>query len=179
MSNKYGETSGGWDMRDIRGGFGVGLWKEIRKEWPLFLQNSAFSLGDGRRIRFWKDVLCGEGALCSLFTSMFSLAVQKDTMVSNLWNHLTEEGGWAPTFLRPLNDWGMEEVGRFLSFIHRKKIKPVIEDKLLLKGSSLGNFSVKTMYNGLDPSADFDFPFRSVWNVVIPPKISFFAWEAS
>ena len=56
ISCKYGETPGGWHTCDIRGGFGVGLWKEIRKEWPLFLQNAAFSLGDGRRISFWKHV---------------------------------------------------------------------------------------------------------------------------
>ena len=110
---------------------------------------------------------------------VLSLAVQKDAMVSDLWNHVREEGGWAPTFLRPLNDWEIEEVGNFLSFIHRKKIIPKIEDNLLVKGSRLGNFSVKTMYNGLDLSVDFDFPVRPVWNDVIPSKISFFTWEAS
>ena len=68
---------------------------------------------------------------------------------------------------------------RFLSSVHRKKIRPWIEDKLLLKGSSHGNFSVRTMYNGLDFSPDIDFPFRSVWNSAIPSKISFFTWKAS
>ena len=56
MSSKFGETVGGWHSCDIRGGFGVWLWKEIGKEWPLFLQNATFSLGDGRRISFWKNV---------------------------------------------------------------------------------------------------------------------------
>ena len=107
------------------------------------------------------------------------LSSAKNAMVSDLWNHFRERGGWAPTFLRPLNDWEMEEVGSFLSFIHKKKIKPTIEDKLLVKGSRLGNFSVRIMYNGLDSSVDFDFPVHPVWNVVIPSKISFFAWEAS
>ena len=55
-SSKFGETARVWHSCDIRGGFGVGLWKEIRKEWPIFLQNAALSLGDGRRISFWKDV---------------------------------------------------------------------------------------------------------------------------
>ena len=59
MISKYGETSGGWHTCDIKGGFGVRLWMEIRKECPLFLQNAAFSLGDGRWIRFWKDIWCG------------------------------------------------------------------------------------------------------------------------
>ena len=56
VSGKFGETFGGWHTYDIRGGFGVGLWKEIKKEWPLFLENVVFSISDGRRINFWKDV---------------------------------------------------------------------------------------------------------------------------
>ena len=40
--------NGGLHSSDIKGGFGVGLWNEIRKEWSLFLQHVAFSLGDGR-----------------------------------------------------------------------------------------------------------------------------------
>ena len=32
MSRKFGEIVGGWHTCDIRVGFGVGLWKEIKKE---------------------------------------------------------------------------------------------------------------------------------------------------
>ena len=53
----------------------------------------SLSLGDGRRISFWKDVWCGEEVLCSSFPSMFLLAVQKDAMVSDLWNWVKEEKG--------------------------------------------------------------------------------------
>ena len=60
-----------------------------------------------------------------------------------------------------------------------KKIRPWIEDKLLLKESSNGNFSVRTMYRGLDLSPKIDFPFRSIWNSMVPSKNSFFTWEAS
>ena len=79
---------------------------------------------------------------------MFLLAVQKDAMVANLCNWVREEGGWSPTFLRSFNDWEMEKVERFLSSIHRNKIRPWIENKLLLKGSSHDNFSVMTLYSG-------------------------------
>ena len=73
----------------------------------------------------------------------------------------------------------MEEVERFLYSIHMKIIRPRIEDKLLLKDSNHDNFSVMTLYSGLDLSPKIDFPFHSVWNYVIPSKISFFDWEAS
>ena len=32
ISAKFGVEVGGWNSRDIRGGFGTGLWKDIRKE---------------------------------------------------------------------------------------------------------------------------------------------------
>ena len=67
----------------------------------------------------------------------------------------------------------------FLSSIHMKKIRHGIEDKLLMKGSSHGNFSIRTLYSGLHLSPEIDFPFHSGWNYVIPSKIFFFAWEDS
>ena len=49
---KFGESPDGWHTRDLRGGYGTSLWKDIRKEWSSFFQNAVFSLGDGRRINF-------------------------------------------------------------------------------------------------------------------------------
>ena len=128
----------------------LGCGRKSKKEWPLFLQNVAFSLGNGRRISFWKDVWCGEEALRSLFPSLFILAVQKDAMVIDLWDCNKEEGRWSPTFLKSFHDWEMKEVERFFSSIHKKKSIPSIEDKLLLKGTNHDNFLVKIMYRGLD-----------------------------
>ena len=54
-----------------------------------------------------------------------------------------------------------------------------IEDKLLLKGSRNGVFSIMLMYRVLYFSPDVPFSFHSTWNPIIPPKIAFFAWEAS
>ena len=104
---------------------------------------------------------------------MFLLVVQKDAMVVDLWNWVREEGGWSPTFLRSFNDWEMKEVERFLFSIHRKRIRHGIEDKLLMKGSSHDNFSVRTLYSGLELSPNIDFPFRSVGTMLSPPKLAF------
>ena len=70
---KFGEDYGGWCSGDINGGFGVGLWKEIRKEWPQLLQNTYPALGNGSRINFWKDAWCGEEALSLTFPNLFRL----------------------------------------------------------------------------------------------------------
>ena len=36
ICSKFGETNGGWHTYDLRGGYWISLWKEIRKEWPMF-----------------------------------------------------------------------------------------------------------------------------------------------
>ncbi|RVW99076.1 Transposon TX1 uncharacterized 149 kDa protein [Vitis vinifera] len=62
ISSKYGEE-GGWISCEVREGYGVGLWKEIRKEGVLLFKNASFTVGDGRRVKFWKDIWCGNTPL--------------------------------------------------------------------------------------------------------------------
>ena len=46
ISTKFGEVEGGWSTCDIRGGYDIGVWKEIRKNWnSLFPKCSFFLLG--------------------------------------------------------------------------------------------------------------------------------------
>ena len=40
ISIKFGEENGGWSTSNIRGGYGTGLWKDIRKEWLTLSQNT-------------------------------------------------------------------------------------------------------------------------------------------
>ena len=68
---------------------------------------------------------------------------------------------------------------RFLQTLHDQNFRPTCEDKLLLKDVKEKGFSVKIMYKGFDVSPAFDFPYRLVWNPVVPPKIGVFAWEAA
>ena len=135
----------------------------------------AFSLGDGKRVSFWKDIWCGEEALCLDFPMLYNLADHKDTMVADVWEGSREEGGWLPIFLRSLNDWEMEEVERYLQALHNKKISPLLQDKLLLKGSKARGFLVKFMRMVLDQSLDLAFPFSFNLESSRPSQIGFFS----
>ena len=179
ISTKFGEEAGGWHTRNIRGGFGTGVWKDIRKVWLIFSQNAIPSLGNGRRLGFWKDPWCDETVLSQAFPTLFNLAAQKDARVAEVWDSSEEVGVWSPVFLRPFNDWELDEVERFFLFLHNKKVRSVQEDHLLLKDSITDGFSVRHMYRKLMISPPFDFPSRSIWNPIVPPKLGFFAWEAS
>ena len=138
-----------------------------------------FTLGDGRRINFWKDVWCGEEALCNRFPNLFNIATNKEAKVAEIWDSREGDGCWSPTFLRPLNDWELQEMTRFLLILQGIKFQPLGVDKLSLKNVNVKGFSVKSMYKGLDVSPALDFPHRFVWNPVAPPKTGVFAWEAA
>ena len=179
ISTKFREGDGGWNTNDIRGGYDTRLWKDIRKEWLTFSQNSTSSLGNCRRLRFWKDPWCGGTALCNAFPTLFNLVAHKDTRVVEVWDFSRDDGGWSPVFQRPFNDWEMDEVERFLLFLQNRKIRPFQEDPLILKETRPDGFSVRLMYRKLMHSLPTDFPWHSIWNPIVPPKLGFFAWEAS
>ena len=62
-----------------------------------------FIVGNGRRVRFWRDRWCRDSPLCMSFPSLFALAVEKEAWVADFWDPLAERG-WNPCFLRAFND---------------------------------------------------------------------------
>ena len=155
ISRKFGEEEGGWCTREVREGFGVGFWKEIRKEGSLLQNKVVFSMGDGRRVKFWKDKWCGNFALCDFFPSLYALAASKEAWLVELWDSSGEEGGWSPRFSRPFNDW---EVERLLVTIKGRRFNFNLEDRVFWKETKDGNFSVKSLYSSLDSRSAVQFP---------------------
>ena len=113
------------------------------------------------------------------FPSLFSLVANKEAKVADIWESREGVGCWSPTFISPINDWELEEMIRFLQTLNDQNFRPMGEDKLLLKNAKEKGFSVKIMNKCLDTSPAVEFPYRLVWNPVVPPKIGVFAWEAA
>ena len=53
----------------------------------------------------------------------------------DIWESKEGVGCWFPTFIRPLNDWELEEMIRFLKTLDDQNFRPMGEDKLLLKNA--------------------------------------------
>ncbi|RVW70195.1 Transposon TX1 uncharacterized 149 kDa protein [Vitis vinifera] len=102
-----------------------------------------------KRVRFWKDKWCGDGPLCESFSSLFSMSMSKNAWVSEVWNPVGDEDGWTPLFARAFNDWEIDLV------------------------------EFKSLYSMLERGGSSMFPSERVWRVRVPPKVAFFAWEAS
>ncbi|RVX21116.1 Ferrochelatase-2, chloroplastic [Vitis vinifera] len=50
INEKYGEVEGGWHSREVREGYGVGLWKVLRKEYELLSSRISFLVGNSRKL---------------------------------------------------------------------------------------------------------------------------------
>ncbi|RVW49339.1 LINE-1 reverse transcriptase-like [Vitis vinifera] len=55
----------------------------------------------------------------------------------------------------------------------------VNKDKIVWTTSKSGVFSVKSSYRYLEPGGSAMFPYVGIWKASVPPKVAFFAWEAS
>ena len=65
-------------------------------------------MGNGRRVKFWKDKWYGDKPLSVSFRSLLALATSKEAWMSDLWSHSNGRGMLTPRFSRHLNDWEIE-----------------------------------------------------------------------
>ena len=101
---KYGLEVGEWFSKEPKGSFGVGLWKDIRKEGQQLKHDCKLVLGNRGRIRFWEDKWNWENSLCNLFPTIYAITASKGKMIGEVWESLRGEGGWNLRFFRPFND---------------------------------------------------------------------------
>ena len=172
---KYGNEEGGWFSRIPRGNAGLGLWKGINAEAAKLKQDCVFELGEGKRIRFWEDVWCGEVTLCASFPTLYNIARTKGAKVANVWESSRETGAWNPRFSRAFNDWEMEQVQIFIGLTSNKLIIPRKKDRIVWKGNKNGQFSAKGYCNLMEGGPSRKAPTNIIWNPYVPTKVSFFA----
>ena len=147
-------------------------------DWDFMGSRILFLVGNGRRVRFWRDRWYGDSPLCVSFPSLFALFVDKEAQVADIWDPLAK-GGWNPCFSRAFNDWEVEEVERFLEQLHEKRLHGDVDDMVFWTETRSGKFSVKSLYLALEAGCPSLFPSSCIWNVWVQAKISFFVWEAT
>ncbi|RVW16810.1 putative ribonuclease H protein [Vitis vinifera] len=177
--SKYDLQEGGWCSKNARNRYGVGVWKAIRKGWENFRSHSRFIIGDGTRVKFWKDLWCGNQSLEEAFPILFILSVNKEGWVAKAWEEDEGGGSWGLRFNRHLNDWEVGEVESLLSKLHPLTIRRGVEDLFRWKENKNGTFSVKSFYSSFSRDTKPPFPARTIWMPWVPIRASFFGWEAA
>ena len=174
---KYQVEKGGWFTKAPRGSGGVGLWKDISKENRLVKLDSYFVLGDGSRISFWEDCWCEEGAFCEIFPTLYRLVETLGESVADVSDNTRGLGAWDLNFVRPLNDWEVDDARRFLCLLTSKRLKHEEKDSLLWKGDKKGVYTVRANAALLEGDNGRTTPLDMLWNNYMPLEVCFFAWE--
>ena len=158
IRRKYGEEEGGWFSRSPRESYGVGMWKSLRR-WSVLVSNHlSFVVGDGMRIKFWKDSWCGDTLLFDAYPSLFTIAYAKNGWVGEVWCAEMGGGCWNPTFFGPFIDWEMDDLESLLCRIGGRRVIEGVEDRVRWTWSKNGLFSVKSLYKDLVQRMPSSFP---------------------
>jgi hypothetical protein len=178
---KYGVERGGWTSNIPRGSLDYSLWRHIRKGWETFSVHTGFEVGLGNRVLFWHDRWCFNQLLKEIFPGMYGCSLNQDGIVDSA---LVSQGPgqlreWNVTFGRGFNDWELDQVMAFFSFLHSHTPRGVGEDKLLWKPNCSGLFDFRSYYHLMEAPAELCFPWKIIWKVKAPRRVAFFMWTVA
>lgn len=105
----YGEKEG-WRQSSAQLKHYGGIWKKISEGWDEFLQHTKLEVGNGARIKFWRDIWNGDECFKNRFPDLFSCALNKDGHIADF----DPTSGWHITFRRNLNDWELNSFFQLL-----------------------------------------------------------------
>ena len=80
-------------------------------------------------------------------------------------------------FIRPFNDWELEEIERLISLISSKKKSFIGKWTIFWLVDKKVEYTVKANYRHLEGDTSKAIPTRLIWSSCIPPKVSVFTWE--
>lgn len=70
-----------------------------------FVKEINFKIGDGGKIRFWKDSWCKDSLLMTNFPNLYNIVTNKDALVKDYIVGVNGLVTWNITFIRHFNDW--------------------------------------------------------------------------
>ena len=112
--------------------------------------------------------------MCDQFPTLYAMAASKGAKVGEVWDTTRGKGGWNLRFIKPFNDWEMEEIQRLISLISSKNISHRERGKIFWLVDKKGKYTVKANYRHLEGDTFEAISARLIWNNCIPPKASVF-----
>ena len=146
--------------------------------WEEFRKNIRFVVKVGDRVKLWTDQWCGDSPLHLTFPSVYGIVSNKEASVASSLERLGIEDrrSWNVLFIRRPNDWEMGVVDDFLHTLGSNLPPTVNGDHMRWKLTKNGTFNIRSFYNKLRSPLPIIFPWKGVWKVKAPRRVSFFVW---
>ena len=140
---KYGCVWGGWCTSSVNGPYGFGLWKNISRGWPTFSCYIMYDIGDGSRVKFWKDHWCGETSLAVNYPELFRFFRDKEASMVELMKSTNGVLFWDVSFFRGVRTRELEAMSGFMDTIYGSSVRGFGKDKMCWKLDIDKGFMVK------------------------------------
>ena len=86
---------------------------------------------------------------------------------------------WKVLLLRDPNDWEMGDVDEFLHTLYSYLPHSEQGERMIWKLLKKGDFDIRSFYDKLRSPLPFTFPWKGIWKVKAPTRVSFFVWTAA
>ena len=113
--------------------YASGLWKSILSVKSEFDERIRYRVHNGRRVKFWHDVWCGQQALHSLFPNIYLLERRHHAMVADYYHYVGGSIVWDFRFRRNLTDREVSNFTRMLALLDKAYLSIARDDIRLWK----------------------------------------------
>ena len=107
-----------------------------------------------------------------IFLALYNLAGPKGVSVADVCDNGRGEGAWNLIFIRPMNDWEVDDAQSFLGLLNSRFLKQGEKDKLFWKGDKKGVYTVRVNVAPLEDKPGRTDPLNMLWNNCVPPKVT-------
>ena len=101
-----------------------------------------YDIGDGSKVKFWKDRWCGETSLTVSYLDLFRFCRNKEASVAELMKSTNGILFWDVSFFRGVHARELEAMSSFLDTIYGSSIRGFGKDKMCWKPSRDKGFKV-------------------------------------
>ncbi|XP_047335900.1 uncharacterized protein LOC124939472 [Impatiens glandulifera] len=171
---EYGHRDSEWMPLSGRKYNGNSLWGYIVKTWTTIHPLLDFKLENGKMIHFCLDSWLPNGKLAISFHDLFSASIRKDIKIAYLYASSSDQNSWRILSRFSTTDSPRADLLRGL--LSEVTIDPLIHDSLNLIGSP--KLEVSHIYSSLKNINPSSFPWKELWKIKLPSRITLFAWEA-
>uniref|UniRef100_A0A0A8Y3J5 Reverse transcriptase zinc-binding domain-containing protein n=1 Tax=Arundo donax TaxID=35708 RepID=A0A0A8Y3J5_ARUDO len=133
-----------------------------------------WKVGNGKKIKFWEDVLVGNISLAILFWDLYYIVNEKNMTIVELWDVTNLKC----TFRRCVDNRKMQV---WLEIVEIAKTLELVDedDSLVWQYTSNGVYNVQSLYNIVNFRGIIPVYLPAVWKLNDPPRLHVFLWLLS